>query len=383
MAKNFKNKTFTKVLRGYSSDEVDEYIAYINEEYQKLAQKNSDSERKLALALKKLDESQRNADNSAEKAELDSAVKNANEILREAEERRAAILDEAAAEAEKITQDAAEAAKKILESAEEESEKALSGAKKEADGVYGAASDMYDEVCSFRDSLFSLYNTHIEAIESIAESAKSYIDKTDKTYSDATGEAVSHDNDDEEAEEDDEADYVEENITDDIVGDDVVDTEAVEELSAPARDVYIDLLEDDDEEFSYEDDDDADEDDLLQIDWKNRRAVGADEAPNDDETRVLDLRTMREAASDMKFADDYDDSGDFEAPQDFEEDVESQFREMDSLFTEDKSGHNFSLTDEFDIVFANSDSRKNVEEIRRQPTVVPEEPKKSKKHRKF
>lgn len=382
MAKNFRNKTFTKVLRGYSSDEVDEYIAYINEEYQKLAQKNSDSERKLALALKKLDESQRNADNSAEKAELDSAVKNANEILREAEERRTEILNEAAAEAEKITQNAAEAAKKILESAEEESEKALSDAKTEADGVYGAASDMYDEVCSFRDSLFSLYNTHIEAIESIAESAKSYIDKTDKTYSDATGEAVSHDNDDEEAEEDEEADHVEENITDDIVEDNVVDTEDVEELPDSVRDVYIDLLEDEDEEFSYEDDDDADEEDLLQIDWKNHRAVGADEA-SDDETRVLDLRTMREAASDMQFADDYDDSGDFEAPQDFEEDVESQFREMDSLFTEDKSGHKFSLTDEFDIVFANSDSRKNVEEIRRQPTVVPEEPKKSKKHRKF
>lgn len=382
MAKNFRNKTFTKVLRGYSSDEVDEYIAYINEEYQKLAQKNSDSERKLALALKKLDESQRNADNSAEKAELDSAVKNANEILREAEERRTEILNEAAAEAEKITQNAAEAAKKILESAEEESEKALSDAKTEADGVYGAASDMYDEVCSFRDSLFSLYNTHIEAIESIAESAKSYIDKTDKTYSDATGEAVSHDNDDEEAEEDEEADHVEENITDDIVEDNVVDTEDVEELPDSVRDVYIDLLEDEDEEFSYEDDDDADEEDLLQIDWKNHRAVGADEA-SDDETRVLDLRTMREAASDMQFADDYDDSGDFEAPQDFEEDVESQFRAMDSLFTEDKSGHKFSLTDEFDIVFANSDSRKNVEEIRRQPTVVPEEPKKSKKHRKF
>ena len=56
MAHDFRNKSFQKVLRGYAPDEVDEYIAYLNEEYHKLERRTADSERKLALALKKLDE---------------------------------------------------------------------------------------------------------------------------------------------------------------------------------------------------------------------------------------------------------------------------------------------------------------------------------------
>ena len=36
MARNFSDKTFTKILRGYSPDEVQEYIRYIDNEYKKL-----------------------------------------------------------------------------------------------------------------------------------------------------------------------------------------------------------------------------------------------------------------------------------------------------------------------------------------------------------
>ena len=33
MAKDFRNKQFGRIIRGYNPDEVDEYIAYINDEY--------------------------------------------------------------------------------------------------------------------------------------------------------------------------------------------------------------------------------------------------------------------------------------------------------------------------------------------------------------
>ena len=56
MAKDFRNKQFGRIIRGYNPEEVDEYIAYINEEYRKLERRCADSERKLSLALKKLDE---------------------------------------------------------------------------------------------------------------------------------------------------------------------------------------------------------------------------------------------------------------------------------------------------------------------------------------
>ena len=56
MARNFSDKTFTKILRGYSPDEVKEYIQYIDNEYKKLERVSADNVRKLALALRKLDE---------------------------------------------------------------------------------------------------------------------------------------------------------------------------------------------------------------------------------------------------------------------------------------------------------------------------------------
>lgn len=423
MAKDFRKKTFSKILRGYSPEEVDEYIAYVNEEYQKLARRNSENERKLTLAAKKLTELQ--------KAEAESTVSgisgdvSAESIIREAEKRRDAILAEAAAEAGSITQAAADEAKRILDEAENEASEAArkaaleaeAKAKAEAAGVYKAASDMYDEICAFRDSLFSIYNTHIESIESLTESAKSYIDRTDRLYSDATGAAVSHTEDDDEDEYGDGYDH-DRDMSDEA---DETEEEQVTEIPDEAsdsegrHDLYIELDEDEDEGFSYDDPEDESFEDILQIDWKKRIAVDAQtaaEAEEADETRVLDLRTIREAAaaeasgvSDRESEDffdgelsedgingidyslsreaEYDDSGDFEEVSDFDEELENEFKEMDSLFSEDKSGRDFSLTDEFDIVFAQADSKKNVDEIRKQPIVTPEEPQKKKKHMKF
>ena len=87
MAHDFRNKTFQKVLRGYAPEEVDDYIAYLNEEYRKLERRTADSERKLALALKKLDESAKNgaADASVGPAAREAAAK----LLREADAKRA------------------------------------------------------------------------------------------------------------------------------------------------------------------------------------------------------------------------------------------------------------------------------------------------------
>ena len=48
MAKDFRKKTFQKILRGYSPDEVDAYLSYINDEFKKLERRNSENERKLA-----------------------------------------------------------------------------------------------------------------------------------------------------------------------------------------------------------------------------------------------------------------------------------------------------------------------------------------------
>ncbi|MBQ4354713.1 MAG: DivIVA domain-containing protein [Clostridia bacterium] len=398
MPKDFRKKTFQKVLRGYASEEVDEYLVYVTEEYRRLEVRAADSERKLALLLKKMDEQQKQleAEKAAEQKKSDeaymAAVHEAEALLLEAETSAENIREAAALEAEKQLVEASETAKQMLDAAEAESKKA----RNEAAALYDAASEMYEEVSSFRDTVFSLYQSHIESVESIAASAQAYIAKVDQTYSDATGEIHSREED-----EDDDADEDETAVPGEIsdgqnaeecASDEMQFSEAEKEASEPEHqtgggyDVYIDPFE---EEDMADDESEEAEESIVRIDWKNKRALDVEE----ERTRVLNLRAVRDAMQeDDPFTEDdieedeADDSGDFEDPQVYPEDFEkinASFREMDSLFTEDKSKGELSLTDEFDIVFSNADSKRNVEEIRRQPTVAPEEPKKAKKHTKF
>ena len=146
MAKDFRNKTFQKVLRGYSPDEVDEYIARINEEYRKTERKMNDAERKLALALEKLDEV----------SEKYAALAEDNAVY---EDRARSVIAEANNKADRIVSEARESAKEIEKKAEKEKH---------------AVSKLYEEITSFRDRVFEIYNTHIESFEEIMDSAEEF-----------------------------------------------------------------------------------------------------------------------------------------------------------------------------------------------------------------
>ena len=385
MAKDFTKKTFGKTLRGYVPEEVDEYLAYVNDEYKKIEHRAQDFERKLILALKKIDELM-----GADEAEKEAAVEKraeADEIFKKAQaEARAVVADAetaavkireaAAAEAEARLNEAEAAAKNILEAADAEMKKARG----QAAAIHDAVSEMYDEARSFKDALFSLYTDHIASMESIEETAEKYINGVDGIYSDATGETVNRDDGYEEDEEDEIPDEAEkENIP-----------------HLPAGDIIIDIADEADE---YEEfiqmpeipaDNGGDDAETAVIDRMNPKNSVFDD---DDKaaTRVLRLSALSEAIVNLgedtdeddtdEFADDYDDSEDGSEEEDTDFTPVS-FGAMDSLFTS-KNSDEYSEKDEFDIVFAEADSRRNVEEIRRQPIVPAGEPQKTKKHKKF
>lgn len=136
MAKDFRNKTFPKILRGYAPDEVDEYIARINTEYGRLEKRLAETEKKLAAAVDKLDK---------------AGAKNIGE---------------------------SESVKKAVDDAKETAERIIGGAQKTADGIIkqaerraaeleAEARKLSDSVYSFRDMLFEAYNNHIEDIERV------------------------------------------------------------------------------------------------------------------------------------------------------------------------------------------------------------------------
>ena len=111
MARNFKDKDFSKIIRGYAPEEVDEYISYLDAEYAKVEHTAADYGRKLTLALKKLDEMNNYAqelenklaayDDGTAVAEQAAARPNETETARkEAEEAVEAALEEAKKEGE-------------------------------------------------------------------------------------------------------------------------------------------------------------------------------------------------------------------------------------------------------------------------------------------
>ncbi len=198
MPKDFTKKSFQKTLRGYAPEEVDEYLAYATREYLRLEKTSKDNERKLAIILNKLDattnrlhevEAELAATGSGEdrtmpdEADVDQSVKDAAErvvaeanrkadaLITEARRQAGIILATARNESKLSTVDAAGKAEKILRAAQNEGERIRNEAKE----ATRATEALSGEIIRFRDSLFEMYNTHIELVEHAAAAAERFL----------------------------------------------------------------------------------------------------------------------------------------------------------------------------------------------------------------
>lgn len=492
MPHDLKNKSFQKVLRGYAPDEVDEYIAYMSEEYRKLERRAVDSDRKLSLALKKLEEAAKNGTaDTVGPAAREAAAK----LLRETEEKSSAIIADAERRAnenaEAILEEARTRAKLTVDEAVAESEAILAAAREEAEAhrddvkhARDTAHAVYNEIDSFREKLYELYNEHLDALEAVTDAARVFIDGVDEKAPVCDEvETVAVEDDETETEPVEPVEAVEpvesaeavvafENAEDvpdadvDVAIDLDVDesAEEAETIEVASADTDVDENEfeetenegerhigdevasnlafmdrlfanmqdsgDESGEDLYVDIPEEGEEELppIMIDWKNRSAVSSDEVEAEPE-EVTDDHADDEVSndytdddyeddemSDFRYADGFedfetDDVGDAEGGESVEENYDEyspddsvyeelsdeetdevggdedgeldEYHDMDQIFNEDKSKRDMSLTDEFNIIFADSKSNQNVKEISRQPIVAPEAPKNAKKHKKF
>ena len=399
MPKDFRKKTFQKILRGYSPDEVDAYLSYVNDEYKKLEKKNSENERKLALAAQKIKayEFELNKNSNELKTEEELAAP-----IKEAEEKANAIIEKARGRGRDIvdgaTKIAAEEAEKIITEADEYSAKV----KGEVGELSKTANAMYNEILSFRDTMFELYNSHIEQIEEFVNSADSFSERMDELYPDEHKAQDTEDMtkaDDSEYSEKYEEEYDEnaEEIAEEAQQGSVTEEKA-------GGDIYIDLedeideeeskqyanealgLEDDEEETAETaiSDDDRErqrqldrffgilgDDELLSAEDETGDTEESDFEPEEDDapTRVLSIGEEIKKSR-MAQDSDFNESGD----------NSEGYVDMDSIFS-GKGKRDMSLTDEFDIVYSDSSAKKSVDEIRKQPTIAASEPpKKNGKH---
>ena len=399
MPRDFRKKTFQKILRGYSPDEVDAYLSYVNDEYKKLEKKNSENERELALAAQKIKayEFELNKNSNELKTEEELAAP-----IKEAEEKANAIIEKARGRGRDIvdgaTKIAAEEAEKIITEAEEYSSKV----KGEVGELSKTANAMYNEILSFRDTMFELYNSHIEQIEEFVNSADSFSERMDELYPD---EDKAQDTEDmTKADESEYSEKYEEEYDENAeeIAEEAQQGSVTEEKAG--GDIYIDLedeideeeskqyanealgLEDDEEETAEPaiSDDDRErqrqldrffgilgDDELLSAEDETGDTEESDFEPEEDDAPTRTLNIGEELKKSRTAQDsDFNESGD----------NSEGYVDMDSIFS-GKGKRDMSLTDEFDIVYSDTSAKKSVDEIRKQPTIAASEPpKKNGKH---
>jgi len=144
-----KNKEFTKVVRGYSTIEVDEHIDFIIEKYTELYRNNDELERRLKLLESNLGE-----------------FKNDEESIRSA-------LVNAQRAASKIIDDANERAEVILRTAKTNCNKVLAGFRADIEAEREGLLALRREVEEFKAKTYSQYQTHIQYLEEISSGYKS------------------------------------------------------------------------------------------------------------------------------------------------------------------------------------------------------------------
>lgn len=142
-----KNKEFTRVMRGYSIPEVDEYISFVMEKYTELYRENDALERRLQSALDSLEAMH------AEEESVRTALINAQKA------------------GKKIVADASDRADKIMRSTKSDCLRVLAEFRDKAAAERKTIMELKTSVAQLKEELFRKYQEHIEYIERLAPDA--------------------------------------------------------------------------------------------------------------------------------------------------------------------------------------------------------------------
>jgi len=141
-----KNKTFSKAVRGYNPNEVDDYIDFLIEKYTELYRENDELERKLKIVVTNLDE------------------------IRDEEESIRSTLVKAQQLGEKIIRDANEKADIITDSIKTRCESIISDFRKQYSTERKEVWELRNTVLDFKKNVYEIYRQHIEELQAISVS---------------------------------------------------------------------------------------------------------------------------------------------------------------------------------------------------------------------
>jgi DivIVA domain-containing protein len=189
-AKDIITRRFEKAtFNGYKTDDVDDYLREVSNEFAQLQKEKAELERKLEVLADKIREYR--DDEDALKDALLLAQKQGNAIIaesktaaeklqKETDEAVAKQLAEAKEKSEKMIRDADDYSKRMTKDSNERADKLVKDARGKAEEIKNAMNRQQEieeqvlqqtrkEVQDYRTRILSLYKAHIEFIETLPE----------------------------------------------------------------------------------------------------------------------------------------------------------------------------------------------------------------------
>lgn len=139
-----KNKQFQKIFKGYSPQEVDEYIEFVLEKYTEAYRENNELERKLRIVVTNLDE-----------------IKDEEESIR-------STLISAQKMAEKIIADANDRADIITGAIKDRCDGVIAEFRQQLQAEKEKAWIMRTSIIDFKKKVYELYGKHIEELKDLS-----------------------------------------------------------------------------------------------------------------------------------------------------------------------------------------------------------------------
>jgi len=204
VAKDIMSKKFETVLRGYKSEEVEEFLREVSLDFSRLQKENEDLEKKLEVLADKIREYREDED--ALRDAILGAQRQGNALIADSKRRAAEIIEDA----EKNADDSAKKAEEFRRHLQEKGEKEIASAEKKSREIIDDANEKarrieenmnrktdiqkeilhrtMAEIADFKKRVLDSYKTHIEYIEKIErECTNDFINDTEKEYAETGG----------------------------------------------------------------------------------------------------------------------------------------------------------------------------------------------------
>ncbi|MCL2633580.1 MAG: DivIVA domain-containing protein [Oscillospiraceae bacterium] len=199
VAKEIMSKKFEMVLRGYKTEEVEEFLREISLDFSRLQKENEDLEKKLEVLADKIREYREDED--ALKDALLGAQRQGNALIADSKRKAAIIIEEAQSKSAEIIKKAEDDRKALNEKGENEKKQAEEKAKKIIEKANKKAKEIEDEmnlktdvqkevlhrttteIEEFKQRVLNSYKRQMEEIEGISVKCENeFIRETNRNY---------------------------------------------------------------------------------------------------------------------------------------------------------------------------------------------------------